>query len=94
MSAFAIAIARRANFTASSQGSAEPPPCSSSLTILRPGSSTVEKPRRASSVSSVDFPPPEHPEMMTKRSMMSVPKADEVFLIGSKASPLLHSSPQ
>jgi hypothetical protein len=38
------------------------------FTIRRPGSSIVANPRRPSSVSSVDFPPLEHPEITTKRS--------------------------
>ena len=59
-------MARRANAAASTHGSAEPSPDSSSSTIWRPGSVTVAWPRRASSFSRVDLPPPEHPEITTK----------------------------
>jgi hypothetical protein len=61
-------MVRRAKAISSTHGNARPSPSSSSLTIRRPGSSTVAYPRRPSSVSSVDFPPPEQPEMTTRRS--------------------------
>src|SRR5438094_7479375 len=56
--------------TLSVHGSAVPPPSNCSLTIRRPGSSTVGYLCRLSSSSSADFPPPEHPEM-TRNSISS-----------------------
>src|SRR5260370_14538721 len=41
--------------------------------IRRLGSSTTACPRRRSSASSVDLPPPEHPELLTNRSTESPP---------------------
>ena len=67
----AIATARRAKATGSSQGKADPPVRRSSATMRRPGSSTTRWPRRASSARRVDLPPPEQPEMMTKSAMVS-----------------------
>jgi hypothetical protein len=66
-------MGRRAKAVASIQGSAEPSPFSSSLTIRRPGSSTTACPRRPSSATSVDLPPPEHPEITTNGSKSNVP---------------------
>jgi hypothetical protein len=68
-SASAMATARRAKAAGSTQGKAAPSPARSSRTIRRPGSSTTAWPRRASSASRVDLPPPEQPEITTKRSM-------------------------
>jgi hypothetical protein len=50
----------------SSHGRAVPPRAISSRTTRRPGSSTVECPRRASSSIRVDLPPLEQPEITTK----------------------------
>src|SRR6185503_8239547 len=59
-------------------GRADPLAWSSSCTIRRPGSCTVACPRRPSSASNVDLPPPEHPEITMKRSIsLAVDCADE-----------------
>src|SRR4029077_16057640 len=65
--------ARRAKATPSTQGRADPPLASSSLTIRRPGSSTTAYPRLPSSAINVDLPPLEHPEMTTNRSILLAP---------------------
>lgn len=64
-------MARLANAPRSTQGSILPLPRISSTTILLPGSSTVSKPRRLSSASSVEFPPPEQPYRITCLSATS-----------------------
>src|SRR5262252_8401443 len=65
----AISIARRKKAAASTQGSAVPQLLRSSLTILKPGSSTTKYPRRRNSTSKEDLPPPEQPEITTNRSI-------------------------
>jgi hypothetical protein len=72
-----VFLGRRTKAVISAQGRAPPPDASSSRTTRRPGSSIVAKPRWPSSASSVDFPPQEQPEMMTKRCMYSGSTAGE-----------------